>query len=149
MIVSWQSSTEFRKLEWRDQVNKQNELIYLCQIKLSSLTNLKRKYLRALSLKSFRYRSRKFREVGRQKKRLDSHCNNANPSRKRVRKSTNEDVEDALLSWFKEVKSRGFAVSGPMLRKKAKDLGRIMDVDYPPSTSWINRWLLSNSCIFV
>jgi len=70
---------------------------------------------------------------------------NVNPSRKRTRKSTHEDVEDALLQWFKQAKSRVLLISGPMLREKAKDSGKLMDVDFDPSQSWVTRCFV---CIF-
>ena len=60
---------------------------------------------------------------------LSAHRSNTNPARKRARKSTQEEVEDALLQWLKQAKSRGLLITGPMLSEKAKDLGKIMNVD--------------------
>ena len=52
---------------------------------------------------------------------LSAHQGNINPSRKRARDSTHADVEEALLLWFKQAKSRRMVISGPMLLEKAKD----------------------------
>ena len=46
---------------------------------------------------------------------LSDHRSNKNPSQKRARKSTHEDVEDALLQWFKQAESRGLSISGLVL----------------------------------
>ena len=65
---------------------------------------------------------------------LSAHRSNTNTARKRARKSTQEEVENALLQWFK-AKSRGLLITGPMLCEKAKDLGKIINVDFDPSSS--------------
>ena len=70
---------------------------------------------------------------------LSAHHSNINPTCRRARKST-EGVEDALLQWFKQAKSRGLIITGPMLHEKAKDLGKIMKVDFDPSLSWVTWW---------
>ena len=79
---------------------------------------------------------------------LSAHRSNTNPARKRARKSTPEEVEDALLQWFKQAKSRGLLITSPMLREKAKDFGKIMNVDFDPSSSWVTRWRERNLIVF-
>ena len=79
---------------------------------------------------------------------LSAHRSNTNPARKRARKSTQEEVEYALLQRFKQAKSRGLLITGPMLREKAKDLGKIMNVDFDPSSSWVTRWREWNLIVF-
>ena len=60
---------------------------------------------------------------------LSAHRSNKNPTRKRARKGTQEDVEDALLQWFKQAKSRGLIITGPILGEKSKNLEKIMNVN--------------------
>ena len=79
---------------------------------------------------------------------MPAHCSNTNPAHKRARKSTQEEVEDALLQWFKQAKSRGLLITGPMLHEKAKDLRKIMNVDFDPSSSWVTRWQETNLIVF-
>ena len=50
----------------------------------------------------------------------DDHCNNINPSRKRFRESSQKDVEDVLLRWFKQAKTRGMPISVQCSNKKLK-----------------------------
>ena len=57
-----------------------------------------------------------------QKKISENHRNNINLSRKRARGSSQKDVDEVLLRWFTQTKSRGLQISGPMLQQKAKDL---------------------------
>ena len=82
------------------------------------------------------------------KKLFSAHRSNKNSTRKRARKSTQEDVEDALLQWFKQAKSRGLIITGPMLREKAKNFGKIMNVNFDPSSSWVTHWRERNLIVF-
>ena len=79
---------------------------------------------------------------------LSAYRSNINPTHKKARKSTQEEVEDTLLQWFKQVKSRGLIITGPMLCEKSKDLGKIMKVDFDLSLSWVTRWRECNLIIF-
>ena len=82
------------------------------------------------------------------RKTLSAHCSNINSTRKRTRKSTQEEVEGTSLQWFKQAKSRDLIITGPMLHKKAKDFGKIMKVDFDPSLSWVTRWQECNLIVF-
>ena len=79
---------------------------------------------------------------------FSAHRSNKNPNRKRARKSTQEDVEDALLQWFKQAKSKALRITGPMLRKKAKNFGKIMNLNFDLSSSWVTRWRECNLIVF-
>ena len=79
---------------------------------------------------------------------FSAYRSNKNPTHKRARKSTQEDVEDALLQWFKQAKSRGLIIAGPMLREKAKNFGKIMNLNFDPSSSWVTRWRECNLIVF-
>ena len=78
----------------------------------------------------------------------DDHHNNINPSRKRFRESSQKDVEDVLLRWFKQAKTRGMPISGPMLQQKAKDLAQSMGISFDPSLSWVQRWREHQGIVF-
>ena len=79
---------------------------------------------------------------------LSAHCSNVNPTCKRARKSNQKEVEDTLLQWFKQAKSTSLIITGPMLHEKAKDLGKIMKVDFDPSLSWVTWWQEHNLIVF-
>ena len=85
--------------------------------KILVIIELQRMYHRA---KSLAYPNHKNPLFGKQKKLLVAHQSNANPSCKRARKSTHEDIGEELLQWFKEIKSIGL-ISGSMLHEKAND----------------------------
>ena len=44
------------------------------------------------------------------------------PDRKRLRTAAHTDIEDALLLWFKQARSLGVPVSGPILQLKSRKL---------------------------
>ena len=99
--------------------------------------NLKRKHRKVQSPKNLEYRNQVSQILKSKKKLFSAHRSNKNPTRKRARKRTQEDVEDALLQGFKQAKSRGLIITGPMLREKAKNFGKIMNVNFDPSSSWV------------
>ena len=58
-----------------------------------------------------------------QKDQLLQDCrNNTNPDRKRKRMGKAEDVEETLLRWFAQARSRELPISGPLLMEKAGHL---------------------------
>ncbi|KAL8600197.1 hypothetical protein ACOMHN_062487 [Nucella lapillus] len=64
-----------------------------------------------------------------------------NGSRIRCRGPQHQDVDDALLRWFKQARSEGFTVNGPMLKTKADELSQILGIlNWRCSEGWIHRW---------
>ena len=45
---------------------------------------------------------------------------NGNLNRKRKRESPNEDVGDALIAWFNQMRSQDAVINGPLLLEKAR-----------------------------
>ena len=121
----------------QEQVSIESAKIYHWLTKSLSLMNLKRKHCKVQSPKNLEYRNHRCREFLNQEKLFSAHRSNKNPTCKRARKSTQKDVENALLQWFKQAKSRGLIITGPMLREKAKNFGKIMNVNFDPSSSWV------------
>ena len=109
--------------------------------KILVIDELEKKTLQSTVTKKFGISQSQVSRILKSKKKLFSaHRSNKNPTRKRARKSTQEDVEDALLQWFKQAKSRGLIITGPMLHEKAKNFGKIMNINFDPSSSWVTRW---------
>ncbi|CAH0730542.1 unnamed protein product, partial [Brenthis ino] len=60
---------------------------------------------------------------------------------KRVRTSTHEQLDKALLQWFKLQRDRGTPLNGPLLQEKANFFARQLDMqNFICSMSWINRF---------
>ncbi|KAJ3640485.1 hypothetical protein Zmor_003779 [Zophobas morio] len=60
---------------------------------------------------------------------------------KRIRTSPHEQVDKALLQWFKLQRDRGIPVNGPLLQEKANFFARQLDMqNFTCSMSWINRF---------
>ncbi|KOB72098.1 Tigger transposable element-derived protein [Operophtera brumata] len=69
---------------------------------------------------------------------------------KRVRTSTHEQVDKALLQWFKLQRDRGIPVNGPLLQEKANFFARQLDMqNFTCSMSWINRFKVRHNIVSV
>ncbi|KAF9822475.1 hypothetical protein SFRURICE_006558 [Spodoptera frugiperda] len=67
---------------------------------------------------------------------------------KRVRTSTYEQVDKALLQWFKFQRDRGIPVNGPLLQEKANFFARQLDIqDFKCAMSWINRFKVRHNIV--
>lgn len=67
---------------------------------------------------------------------------------KKLRQSTHNDIEKALLQWFTDKRSRGIPISGPLLQKKAEEFGKALGKeDYKCSESWIKRFRARNNIV--
>ena len=64
---------------------------------------------------------------------------NRNVQRKRQRKSSNEDVEQAVIQWFKQMRAKNAAMSRPLMLEKATQLALQLGVDFTPTHSWLER----------
>ena len=63
------------------------------------------------------------------------------PERKRMRTATYEDVEDAVLLWFKNIRGRNVPVSGSILQTKAEELAKELGHhDFRCSNGWLQRF---------
>jgi len=59
---------------------------------------------------------------------------------KRVRMSSQGQIDVALLQWFKLQRNRGMPVNGPMLQEKANFFAKELNINFDCSASWINRF---------
>lgn len=70
-------------------------------------------------------------------------------SNKRLKCSQHQDVEQALLEWFKIQRSKNIPISGPILQEKATEFGkRFNKIDFQCSSSWINRFRQRHNIVF-
>ena len=63
---------------------------------------------------------------------------NYNPNVKRLKRSTNEDVNELTWQWFVTARSKNMIVSGPIIQAKALELAskkNLPDISHP---SWVN-----------
>ncbi|KAH6945491.1 hypothetical protein HPB50_008758 [Hyalomma asiaticum] len=69
--------------------------------------------------------------------------------RKRLRRATYADVEEALLKWFIDARARNIPISGPMMLAKAKDFAFLLDFpDFCPGNSWLHRFKVRHGIVF-
>lgn len=62
---------------------------------------------------------------------------NKNISKKRMRLGSNKEVEDALLIWFREMRSKEAILTGPLLLEKANYFAKKLNVDFVPKQGWL------------
>ena len=71
------------------------------------------------------------------------------PDRKRLRTAAHTDVEEALLLWFKQARSQGVPVSGPILQLKARELAAALGRrGFRCSTGWLERFKTRHGIAF-
>ncbi|KAI4466236.1 hypothetical protein MML48_3g00003728 [Holotrichia oblita] len=69
-------------------------------------------------------------------------------NKKKMRQSVHKDVEIALLRWFKDKRSKGIPINGPLLQQKADKFGRLLNKEnYKCSESWIKRFRARNNIV--
>lgn len=62
---------------------------------------------------------------------------------KKIRNTGLDDLDDALLLWFKQQRANNIPINGPILQQKANDLGKLLNLkDFECSSSWIQRCTL-------
>ncbi|XP_030069561.1 tigger transposable element-derived protein 4-like [Microcaecilia unicolor] len=89
------------------------------------------------------------RILKRERQLLGDWRSNRNPQRKRKRAGKAEEVEEALLRWFSQVRSRQFPVSGPLLMEKAGQLAGCLGLnDFKATVGWLERWKRRNNITF-
>ncbi|KAH6941658.1 hypothetical protein HPB50_021635 [Hyalomma asiaticum] len=63
------------------------------------------------------------------------------PSRKRLRLGDFQNIDAAVLTWFKDVRAQNVRVSGPMLQEKTRQFATIHEVTgFEASSGWLDRF---------
>ena len=66
--------------------------------------------------------------------------NNGNLSRKRKRESPNEEIGEALIVWFNQMRAQNATIHGPLMMEKARQLAITLEhQDFEPSHGWLER----------
>lgn len=67
------------------------------------------------------------------------------PTRKRLRLGNFQDVDQAVLTWFKDARLQNVPVSGPMLQAKAREFADALEVTgFDASSGWLFRFRQRN-----
>nr|XP_042912844.1 tigger transposable element-derived protein 6-like [Parasteatoda tepidariorum] len=74
---------------------------------------------------------------------------NGNLSRKRKREGKSEEIEMALLEWFKNARERRIPISRGILFHKAQDFANLFgDSDFKATDGWLTRWKERNNIVY-
>lgn len=76
----------------------------------------------------------------RNQKEVELSVTRNNLKRKRLRQSSCNKVENALLQWFDQMRATDAAISNAQILQKAKEFAIKMNCDFEPSSGWLWRW---------
>ena len=63
-----------------------------------------------------------------------------NSSRKKLKKSDNKDLDEAVFTWFKNVRSNNIPVNGIIIKEKALSLAKSLELtDIRASDGWLDK----------
>lgn len=82
------------------------------------------------------------------KHKIESQCSERQGKIKRVRLSKYPELEQCLLTWVKQLRNINFPVSGPMIKEKAQDLARRLDIhNFCSSNGWMEGFKKRNGIV--
>ena len=70
------------------------------------------------------------------------------PDRKRMRTAKHEDLEAALLVWFKQARFHNALISGPLLMEKADFFATQMGIELTTNPGWLECFKKRNGIVF-
>ncbi|KAK8768126.1 hypothetical protein V5799_005093, partial [Amblyomma americanum] len=80
---------------------------------------------------------------------IDAYQKEIEPSRKRLRTSAHPEMETAVSTWIKDVRSRNIPLSGPIIAAKAADFANQMGIsDFNASEGWLSRFKARHGLTF-
>ncbi|GFO25510.1 tigger transposable element-derived protein 6 [Plakobranchus ocellatus] len=71
-----------------------------------------------------------------------------NLGKKKMRPSKVEDVDEGLLTWFKQARALGAPINGPILMEKAGELGKELGISFVPCSGWLGRFKRRHGIVF-
>ena len=114
----------------RKNLNLLEKLRLIKESKTKSLRNLASQFSISVgAVNNILKRKREYENLGEE---------NYNPNVKRLKRSTNEDVNELTWQWFVTARSKNTIVSGPIIQAKALELAsqqNLPDISHP---SWVN-----------
>ena len=64
-----------------------------------------------------------------------------NLSRKKLKKSDNKDLDEAVFTWLKNAHSNNIPVTGIIIKEKALSLAKSLELtDFQASDGWLDKW---------
>ncbi|XP_049311737.1 tigger transposable element-derived protein 4-like [Bactrocera dorsalis] len=102
----------------------------------------------ALLAKEFGVSHSTISTIKKNKSKIESLFNENVLKIKRVRVSSQDDVDKALLQWFKVQRNKGIPINGPILQEKANDFAKKLNISgFECSTSWISRFKVRHNIV--
>ncbi|XP_056641291.1 tigger transposable element-derived protein 4-like [Diorhabda sublineata] len=67
---------------------------------------------------------------------------------KKVRRTQHTDLDKALLQWFKQHREKNVPINGPILLTKAREFSAMLNKDFQPDPSWVQRFRNRHNIVF-
>ena len=72
-----------------------------------------------------------------------------NSSRKKLKKSDSKDLDEAVFTWFKNVRPNNIPVNGIIIKEKALSLAKSLELtDFRASDGWLDKWKQRHNVTF-
>ncbi|GFO29063.1 tigger transposable element-derived protein 6 [Plakobranchus ocellatus] len=71
-----------------------------------------------------------------------------NLGKKRMCPGKVEDVDEELLTWFKQARALEAPINGPILMEKAGELGKELGISFVPCSGWLGRFKRRHGIVF-
>ena len=71
-----------------------------------------------------------------------------NTQAKKFKPSRHDAINDAVTTWFHQMRAKNAPINGPLILAQAKKFVVQMEHDFHPSQSWLERWKTSNNVTF-
>ena len=72
-----------------------------------------------------------------------------NANRKKLKRSDNKDLDEAVSTWFKNARSNKISFNGIIIIEKALSLGKSLKLtDFRASDRWLDEWKQRDNVIF-
>jgi hypothetical protein len=70
------------------------------------------------------------------------------PGRKRMKTGKYEKVEAVLVEWFRQKRALNLTVDGPILKRKTEEIATKLNIDFRPSSGWIDRFKKASRSVY-
>lgn len=73
---------------------------------------------------------------------------NRNVQSKKFRSSSYDTINNAVTTWFQQVRAANVQISGPLIMEQAKKFAIEMELNFEPNNGWLQRWKTANNITF-
>lgn len=115
--------------------------------KLSIITEIENGTTQADVCKKMNLRQSTVSNIWKNREKIKNDCK-INDKRKRMRLSSHPRIDEMLLRWFQQTRASNIPISGPMMKTKAEELGKLVGDKFTCSDGWLDRFKKRHNIVF-